>query len=400
MRDFLRRLEQDDLTVVLLLTGIVLASSFFADPGARAVVPWGLVLILIACGSLYWRRRFPVTVLAVASSTAMLYYVNAFPDGLVILPAMLALVSVVVRGMRWQAWAFGLGFYSAFHGIEVFFLDQPFAAHALGNLSWVLLFLISGEVVRKQNEATDARKEQAAEAQRVHEEALRRSASDERLRLAREVHDVVAHNISLINVQAGTALYLIDAEPGRAREALSTIKSTSRDTLKELRATLGVLRAVDEEAPRAPTPDLADLPELLERSRTSGIAIGFDTEGDTSVLPANVRAAAYRIVQESVTNAVRHSRAGRIDVRVAFDGDDLTVGVSDDGRGAPQGFAAGNGIRGMRERAAALGGALDAGPGDGGGFRVHARLPRSVPYAAGGRDAAAADGSEQRRNLG
>lgn len=394
MREFLYRLERDNITVVLLLTGIVVASSFYADAGSRPLAPWGLVLVVVACASLSLRHRYPVAVVAVASTAAMAYYVSGFPDGLVILPAMVALVNVVIMGRRLQGWLFGLGFYSAFHTFEIVVLDQPFAAHALGNLSWVLLFLISGEVVRKQRETEAARRERAEEALRVREEELRRLASDERLRLAREVHDVVAHNISLINVQAGTALYLIDAEPGRARDALATIKATSKDTLRELRSTLGVLRAVDEGAPRSPAPGLDRLPELVERSRATGVEVSLASAGEPGALPANVQAAAYRIVQESLTNAVRHAAAAHIRVGLERDCGGLTVEVTDDGRGVSAEFRPGNGITGMRERAMLLGGELSAGPRPDGGFRVRARLPEEAAPGASDRADRARQGSE------
>jgi signal transduction histidine kinase len=195
--------------------------------------------------------------------------------------------------------------------------------------------------------------------------------------MARDLHDVIGHTISLINVQAGVGLDLIDTQPDQARAALAAIKDVSKDALGELRRMLDALRDNGEGAPRAPTPGLGRLPELLELTRIAGIAVSTDTAGVRRPLPAAVDLAAYRIIQESLTNVARHSEATSVSIRLNYQPDSLEIEVSDNGSARRTGASAsdGSGIRGMRERAIALGGTLEAGVLAKGGFMVTARLP-------------------------
>jgi signal transduction histidine kinase len=194
------------------------------------------------------------------------------------------------------------------------------------------------------------------------------------MRIARELHDVLAHNISLINVQAGVALHLMDEQPGQSRSALAAIKQASNDALGELRSVLDVLRQGDEAPPRAPASGLAQLDSLVAGAGATGLEVRTRVEGTPRPLPAGTDLAAFRIVQESLTNVTRHAGPATATVLVRY-GDDLTVQVDDDGRGPEAAGGPGNGIRGMRERVAALGGELTTGPRPDGGFRVLARLP-------------------------
>jgi signal transduction histidine kinase len=201
-------------------------------------------------------------------------------------------------------------------------------------------------------------------------------AGEERMRIARELHDVLAHNISLINVQAGVALHLMDAQPGQSRSALAAIKQASNDALTELRSVLDVLRQGDEPQPRTPASGLAHLDALLAKATGTGLGVRKVVEGTPRPLPAGVDLAAFRIVQEALTNVTRHAGPARATVVVGYGDRVLTIQVDDDGRGVSgNGAGRGNGIRGMRERAAAVGGELSTGPRPGGGFRVRARLP-------------------------
>jgi signal transduction histidine kinase len=195
------------------------------------------------------------------------------------------------------------------------------------------------------------------------------------MRIARELHDVLAHNISLINVQAGVALHLMDDQPGQSRSALVAIKQASNDALGELRSVLDVLRLGDERPPRSPAPGLANLRSLVAGAGATGLEVRTRVEGTPRPVPAGVDLAAFRIVQEALTNVTRHAGPASATVLLGYGGDDLTVQVDDDGRGPAATGSDGNGIRGMRERVAALGGELAAGPRPGGGFRVLARLP-------------------------
>ena len=221
--------------------------------------------------------------------------------------------------------------------------------------------------------------------------------------MARDLHDVVAHNISVINVQANTALHLIDRQPERAAAALTAIHEVSKQALAELRSVLGVLREDGAAAPRAPSPSLGRLADLVGSAASAGLTVRVERDGADRPLPADVDVAAYRIVQEALTNSARHSAGSTATVYLRYSGDDVVVQVDDDGAAAGparpgangsggngQGAngsggkgTGGNGIAGMTERAQALGGALEAGPRPGGGFRVRARLP----LAGGGREA-------------
>ncbi|MGW3568255.1 sensor histidine kinase [Streptomyces sp. NPDC000941] len=188
------------------------------------------------------------------------------------------------------------------------------------------------------------------------------------------MHDVVGHHISLISVQSAAALHRLEKHPEQAGAALAAIKSSSREALRELRATLGVLRQIDEEAPTAPPPGLARIGELVESARSAGFDVRAHTNGEPQPLPTEVELAGYRIVQESLTNVTRHSRATAVTVHVSYAPREVRIEITDNGRG-PARTVPGSGISGMRERARALGGELITRPGRDGGFAVRARLP-------------------------
>ncbi|WP_345559300.1 sensor histidine kinase [Streptomonospora halophila] len=359
----------------------------------RAVMPWGMALMVAAVAALAWRSRFPVPVALVAVAASTVYYPLGFPDGAVGLAGVVALFGLAADGYRWQAWTLGLAQFLVIHVWEAVVFGSPRLDSAVAVLEMVLVVLIAGEVVRRRRENRTLERDRADEAARGREEVLLRRASEERVRLAREVHDAVAHNISLINVQAGTALYLMDSQPERAAEALATIKRTSKDTLRELRATLNVLRSVDEQAPRAPAPGLERIEELADGARGAGLEVRVVRRGGAPPPgAAGAEAAAYRIVQEALTNAVRHSGAAAVTVEVDCGDDDVRVLVRDDGAASADGFTSGNGITGIRERVAALGGDVAVGPCPGGGFAVRARLPATANAGApAGATAEAAD---------
>ncbi|MCW6008963.1 sensor histidine kinase [Micromonospora sp. CPCC 205371] len=219
-----------------------------------------------------------------------------------------------------------------------------------------------------------ANAEQAA--QREKERDKRQIQAEERLRIAREMHDIVSHHLSLIAVQAGIANHVAEQHPAEAREALRVIETASRGALTEMRGMLGVLRfdPVEPAASRNPVPGLAGLPDLAERATTAGVAVDLDVT-TAGTLPAGVQLAAYRIVQEGLTNAVKHAAPARCTVRVVADERVVTVQVTDDGERSGASKSGGHGLIGMRERVAMFGGELTAGPGPAGGFAVSARLP-------------------------
>jgi signal transduction histidine kinase len=303
----------------------------------------------------------------------LVYFGLGYPDGPIFLSLIVALFTTVTSGHRLAGWLLGVGFYAALAIVQAATPYPPgfSVGEAFEGAAWLLVVLVVGEIAR-------VRRERIREAVHARHEAELRRLSDERLRIAQEVHDVVAHNISLINVQAGTALHLMDQQPDQARTALTAIKDASSQALLELRSVLDVLRQRGEEAPRAPNPSMRRLDDLVSGATAAGLDVRTEIDGAPRPLPAAVDLAAYRIVQEALTNVVRHAGAAHVTIRVDYGRDDLTIHVDDDGRRTGgNGEGSGRGIAGMRERAAARDGDLEAGPRPGGGFAVRARLPTS-----------------------
>ena len=342
------------------------------QPERRTLDAAGTVLLATGAAALVVRRQHPVVALCVAEASMLLFWLLGYPRGPVFLAVAVAIFTAATAGRRVVAWV----------ALLIGFAAIALLPHLLGNdaapsppvtvalAGWMVVLAVSAEVVRVRRE-----REVAALRTRLEEE--RRRASDERVRIAREVHDVLAHSISVINVQAAVGLHLIEERPEQARTALSTIKDVSKDALRELRSVLAALRQPDEPPERAPAPSLANLDELVTRTAAGGLEIRTEIAGPLERLPASVDLAAFRILQEALTNVIRHAGTSHATIRVVRDGEMLVLEVEDDGRGLPSdgGAGLGTGIQGMRERAAALGGAVDAGPRPGGGFRVLARLP-------------------------
>lgn len=354
----------------------------------------GIALLLAGPAALVGRGRYPAAVMGVVGAVSLAYLLLSYPYGPFFLSFVVAVFTAVRTGHRLVAWIvaalvlvghFGLGTLAGER-------DRPNWTAALAVAAWVIIVLILAEIVRiRREQVLAARQARAAEADR--------RASEERVRIARELHDVVAHNISMINVQAGVALHVMDGRPEQARTSLTAIKQASKEALVELRSVLGVLRQVDEDLPRQPSPGLERLPELVERTRAAGVEAELRIEGERRAVPANIDLAAFRIVQEALTNVVRHAGASHAWVLVAYEDvsgeeGDVTVQIDDDGHGGHRAAATdprsagtdgrsgltdlppgGTGIAGMRERASFLSGEFEAGPRPGDGFRVRARLP-------------------------
>ena len=344
----------------------------------------GYALLCAGPLALLAKRRYPRAVLVFVFAITATYAAIGYRAGPVFLSLIIAFAVVVNRGYR------GLGILSIAAGWVLFLClpwalgtgGRPTVPDAAGLAAWLLVLLAASEVVR-------SRRERASAVARSRQQEGLRKAEEERLRIARELHDVLAHNISLINVQSGVALHLIDERPEQARTALTVINEASGEALREIRSVLGALRRVDEQLPRRPAASLERLPELVSRSATAGLEVDVRIDGERRPLPSEVDLAAYRIVQESLTNVSRHAGAGQARVCVHYGDHELALEVDDDGVASANGengaaarspadvpsAGTGNGIIGMRERATALGGDLEAGPRPGGGFRVHARLP-------------------------
>jgi signal transduction histidine kinase len=216
----------------------------------------------------------------------------------------------------------------------------------------------------------------------VERERARRSATEERARITRELHDVLGHAMSMMVVQAGAAGRMLDIDDTtRARVAVAEIEQAGRESMAEMRRLLGILRSGEEVAgsPRRPTPTLADVGELVGRVGEAGLPAGLTVTGERGVVTPGIDLAAYRIVQEALTNCLKHSAATHAEVEISYGADAVTVEVTDDGRGPAHGETAGHGLAGMRERVAMYDGALNVGARAGGGFRVHAVLPLEGP---------------------
>jgi len=251
----------------------------------------------------------------------------------------------------------------------------------LGFLAWVGLAVAVGDAARSRHELIDSAIERAEHAERTKEEEALRRVTEERMRIARELHDVVAHHITLVNAQAGVAHHLMKTDPSHAYEALERIRDTSRSALDELRATVGLLRASDEAAaPREPAPGLGDLDALVESFHHAGLNVVMAGPGADAgrPMPALTGLTAYRIVQEALTNTHKHAGSSAVArVRVELGADAVRIRVDDDGGRGParSGMGTGHGMIGMQERVKAVGGTFAAGPRAGGGFRVEAELP-------------------------
>jgi signal transduction histidine kinase len=348
------------------------------DADAVPLWPWGYLVLALAVAALPFRHRWPTATLGVVFAFTLGYWVADFPPGPVFAALVVAFARVVSEGRRRTAIGVAVLGYLLFPWLGWLIRGQdPPTVTALALLgAWLVTLVAVTEAIRFRRDRARERKLSQAEAQR-------RQVGEERLRIAREVHDAVAHAMSLITIQAGVALHRGGDLPPETREALGVIRSTSREALVELRGILGVLRDVDGQAPRAPTPGLSRLDDLRRWADGVGLDLRL-TAGDLPAggVPGTVDVAAYRILQEALTNAVRHAGPCRVtaDVRVA--GGVLLLEVLDDGRGpvAPRaGDLGGNGIVGMRERASAVGGTLTAGARPGGGFAVRARLPLPEP---------------------
>ena len=371
-----------DLAVALVVGVLQVGGTYLASrhqPDRRAIDLLGFALLAVGPAVLLVRRRAPVISLAVAFGSTLAYWEIGYARGPVFLSLAVAFFTAVMAGRRVAAAVsivagfFCFSWLGSLLGRE----SRPGLGAVLALAAWLSVLSIGAEMAR-------TRRAHMVEMARSRAEEARRRASEERMRIAQELHDVLAHNISLINVQAGVALHLMDERPEQVRTALTSIKQASKEALSELRSVLDVLRQGGDELPRAPVAGLDDLDGLLARAREAGLDVRLEVEGTPVPLPPEVDLAAFRIVQEALTNVTRHAGTRRASVRIAYRGEDVTVQVDDDGHGGtgarngtgPEG--GGNGIRGMQERALALGGELEAGPrgeAAGTGFRVRARLP-------------------------
>jgi signal transduction histidine kinase len=397
-----------DAVIAAVVTALQVAGTYGAAyHGGAAASPLEYAVVAAAGLALVARRRFPVGVLVVTGTASVGCWALARAASPIFLCDIVALVTVVLARKRAAAVLALIAYYLGYQWLPVLTgvrrAPSPLAA-ALAAAGLAVL-LGAAELLR-------LRRQRAAAIARSRQDQARRQASEERLRIARDLHDVVAHNISVINVQANTALHLIDRQPERAAAALSVIHEVSKQALAELRSVLGVLREDGAGAQRAPSPGLGRLGDLVGTAASAGLTVRVERDGPERPLPADVDVAAYRIVQEALTNTARHSAGSTATVRVRYSDDDVVIQVEDDGAGEPARAArpagkgsggngsGGNGIAGMTERAHALGGSLHAGPRAGGGFQVRARLPVAGGERRPGAGAGLGGGNSRERGRG
>ncbi|MGH3263271.1 MAG: sensor histidine kinase [Trebonia sp.] len=346
-------------------------------PGTPLDAP-GYVLLVAVGLSMGLCRRWPAIAAGVVTVVLVVFLARRYPNGPVWATAWIALGALSLRTSRRVA----------FTGAAVMFVVLSMAAVVVGRnglvlpaifAGWVAAAVLGGDALRSRRSYLTGLRERAAFLERTREEEARRRVAEERLRIARDLHDSVAHAMATINVQAGAARHVLGRRPEAAGEALAVIQRASGDVLDELAAMLTVLRDDAQRADRAPVPGAADIARLAEAQTASGLSVELRTEGQVQMVSGVVGTAAYRVVQESLTNVLRHSRAGAATVRL-FSGEDgrVLVEIRDDGPAAPHGSAGtGVGIRGMRERVVSTGGKFEAGPAEGGGFQVRAEWEAS-----------------------
>ena len=357
-------------------------SSDTASWGGRG--PMQVLLALGCTLPLAWRVRYPIAAVAVITTSGGLLVVVAAPHQApfeVFVGSVVASYSIGAHTSGRRRWlALGLMF-----GIGLpFMVAADGRGMAFGNtlapLVWLTGSWAVGAIIRGRRLRTSELELLNLQLARQRDVQARAAVTIERGRIARELHDVVAHNVSMMVVQAGAAERVLEGEQPDIREVLAAISSTGREIIDEMRLLLGVLRS-DDGLALAPQPDIRDLDQLVRNVSSAGLPVSLRVEGHPSQLPPGVGLSAYRIVQEALTNVIKHAGPARADVTVRYRGDCVEVEVQDDGRGNGAHAGGGNGLVGMRERVAMLGGELRTGAGPGGGFTVLARLPTAVPEA-------------------
>jgi signal transduction histidine kinase len=352
------------------------------DDPTRSPDALAYLLGLTVAALLLLRRRWPLGVLIATVGVLSVYFGLDYPAFSPALPLAVPAYSAAAAGRG--LWAAVILAAFVVLGGTVARLDEGDSLADVLRTSlitdWALLaaVLLLGEAVRNRRAWAEEVRRRLLRAEEDQEREAERRVQQERLRIAREMHDVLAHTIAAINVQAGVGADVIDDSPAKARASLRDIRRQSRDAMAELRATVGVLREGATDVPLAPAPGLAELDGLVQTAARAGLRVDVSIAGTARQLPGAVDLAAYRIVQEALTNVVRHAHASTAKVSVGYDPAAVVLEVQDNGSGDANGATAahdGHGLIGMRERAAAVGGTLQAGAAPGGGFRVHARLP-------------------------
>jgi signal transduction histidine kinase len=378
MWPLLRRYWFDGLIVVGLVIGVVGAVVNERDNKIDGPLWFDVVAVVAIMAPLFARRRYPF---GAPLATALVLGLVSFVDERLVpelfVPFLAGVAASILFGLlpeRRQAIA-GWVVVVAMVGIVVH--NDP--KGAAGDYIWVTIWftiawIVGWAFVGQSRQAQEAR-ERALRAEREREERARLAVAEERARIARELHDVVGHSVSVMTVQASAVRRLLEPEQEREREALLIVEQTGREAMAEMRRMVGVLRRPEEAPALAPQPSLEHLDKLVEQARESGLPVTLKIEGDAVRLPAGVDLTAYRLVQEGLTNALKHARAQHAEVLVRYSNGFVELSVTDDGSGDGGGDSGGHGLVGMRERISVYGGNLEAGPRPEGGFRLRATLP-------------------------
>jgi signal transduction histidine kinase len=367
--------------LALLLTGVSLVPLWLGANGDRPGSPSlpEIALVLLINLPLIWRRRHPLAVGTVIAAAAIGYGVAPYPDLVAPVPlgGLVAFYTAMAYCPRRTANLIAASACTVALGsmllpqTDADAVDFAFVALLLG-ATWAL-----GDSARTRRAYTAELEAHAARLERERELEASRAAAEERARIARELHDVIAHHVSMMVVQAEAGPVVVEREPGTAAQGFDSIAATGRQALAEMRRLLGVLHSDEDRAAPSlvPQPGLDQLPVLVEQARLAGLDAELEVKGEPRTLPPGMDLSAYRIVQEALTNVVRHAGPSRARVLVRYSDGDVRLEIRDDGHGPRPGNGAGHGLIGMRERVNLFGGDLDAGPRPGGGFEVAARLP-------------------------
>jgi signal transduction histidine kinase len=372
-RRWVRRWLDPALTLAVLLMGL---HDLHGGPGhfIAGSVSANAVFLVLATIPLVWRRRRPLTVVAVVTAVVVVWVtvLYMYRDPPFTPGALLMLCAYTVAAWvasPWPAVAFA----------AALCVEEALGGRSVeGNITfWVMMALSLGfgRMVQRQRALTEALAVRTRSLEAAQKETARLATALERTRIARELHDVVTHKVTAMVIQAGVEGRMLGEQTGSTQEVLATIEETGRDTLVELRRLLDVLRRDNERNDLAPTPSLDRLDDLVEEVRRAGLPVQLQVEGARVPLSAGLELSAYRIVQEALTNCLRHAGAGHVQVAIRYRHRALELEVRDDGHGPIGPTTVGHGLTGMRERAAMHGGTLRVGPGQRGGYTVHAELP-------------------------
>jgi signal transduction histidine kinase len=376
LRAALRRQPHADIGLAALVFAVVLATTA-GGPGRAALDAAGVLFAAVACGVLVVRRRWPFPVLAVSTLAAEFYMApDLGHEGATVLAApLIALYTVADTTARRKALVTGGVAVLALAGSHILLKPSSWiGAENLALVAFGALAVAAGDASRNRRAYLAEVEERARRAESERDREASRRVTEERLRIARDLHDVVGHHLALINVQAGVATHVLDDQPAQVRLSLAHIRQASRTALEELRDTIGLLREPDEPAaPTEPTAGMSGVAQLVASFRRSGLDVDEDVHGEARPLPSAADVTAYRVIQESLTNACKH--AARPAARLSLDYRPGSLHIVVDNDAASGCGSAGHGIVGMRERVAALGGSLRAGPDGAGRFRVEAVLP-------------------------